>query len=178
METRHSTYFLSATRVAIQLLLVIFVASAIQSCADDDDDDPPGPDPDEALFEEIMGSGYAYYQGGAILPADSASPHGSFRLRFNTIAQSALDSTGELPAGGTFPDGSILVKEVYDSTSLDLYAVMKKDPSNSNAGSGWLWAEYDTDESVINPINNNGTACVSCHSATPNRDLVRTFDFH
>ena len=180
METRTRTYFITTTRVAIQLLLVIFVAGAIHSCKDDDDDDQPVPSADETLFNESSTtSGYSYYQSGNILPADPNSPHGSFLLRFNSIAAAALDSTGELPVGGTFPNGSILVKEVYVGTTLSLYAVMKKDPGSSNSGQGWLWAEYEPDGAVnISVLDKGNDGCVSCHTAIPNRDLVRTFDFH
>ena len=153
--------------VAIYLLLVF-------SCKKDKTDT----DADEALYNEVKASGYSYYQSGNILPGASSSPHGSFKLRFNSVAQTVLDSTGELPTGVSFPTGSIIVKEVYDGSSLHLYAVMKKDPSNENAGSGWLWAELNTDGSTEFSTGKKGDGCVSCHSNTPNRDLTRTFDLH
>jgi len=59
-----------------------------------------------------------------------------------------------------------------------LYAVMKKDPSNGNAGNGWIWAEFETNGTVKTSVSAKGSACISCHSGTPNRDLIRTFDLH
>ena len=162
----------------LKIAMIVAVVAVIHSCKDDDDDTPPAPSADESLYDEITASGYSFYQGGVILAAASASPHGPFKLRFNATALAVLDSTGELPSGNAFPSGSILVKEVYDGLDLDLYAVMKKDPTNSNSGAGWVWAEYDSDGTVITSISSSGTACVSCHDDTPNRDLVRTFDLH
>jgi hypothetical protein len=55
---------------------------------------------------------------------------------------------------------------------------MKKDPSNGNAGSGWVWAEFKTDGSASFSTGKKGDGCISCHSGLPNRDLTRTFDLH
>ena len=55
---------------------------------------------------------------------------------------------------------------------------MKKDPSNGNAGSGWVWAEFKTDGSAAFSTSKKGDGCISCHSNNPNRDLTRTFDLH
>ena len=133
---------------------------------------------DHALYEEATAGGFTYYQTGDLLAPASPSPHGNFKLRFNPTAQAALDGTGELPENNAFPTGSILVKEIFSGTNIILYAVMKKDPSNSNAGSGWLWAEFNPDGSASFSSSKKGDGCIGCHSGTPNRDLVRTFDLH
>lgn len=159
------------------LIIITAIASAIvlmQACKKDKNDT----DADNALYSEVKAGGYSYYQNATLLSAAAASPHGSFKLRFNSTAQAALDSTGELPSGHTFPHGSIIVKEIYSGSSLNLYAVMKKDPSNGNAGSGWVWAEFNTDGSAHFSTGKKGDGCISCHSNSPNRDLVRTFDLH
>lgn len=158
---------------------VVFIATfisilVVQSCKKDKTD----PDADNALYSEITASGYTYYQNGNVLSGVAPSPHGSFKLRFNSTATAALDSTGELPAGNKFPTGSILVKELYSGSDISLYVVMKKDPSNANAGSGWVWAEFKTDGSVAFSITKKGDGCISCHSGSPNRDLTRIFDLH
>ncbi|MDZ4714191.1 MAG: cytochrome P460 family protein [Cytophagales bacterium] len=134
------------------------------------------PDPDAALFAETTASGYTFYQGGNTLTG--MGPHGNFKLRFNATAAAVLDGTGELPPGNSFPTGSVLVKDIQGGSGITLYAVMKKDPANSNAGSGWLWAEYNPSGGVVVSVKSKGSGCVSCHSTSPNRDLVRTFDLH
>lgn len=133
---------------------------------------------DKLLYNEINESGYTYYQNGNLLNGVSPSPHGAFKLRFNAIALAALDSLRELPKGSTFPEGAVLVKEVYENGSLSLYVVMKKEPSNQNEGSGWLWAEYNPDGSVDYPVNKKGQDCIGCHNGGLTRDLTRTFDLH
>lgn len=156
------------------LLTAILSIVVIQACKKNKADKAA----DKELFDELTQSGYSYYQGGNILSGVSPSPHGAFKLRFNSIAQAALDTTGELPTGASFPNESIIVKELYSGSNLVLYAVMKKDPSNKNAGNGWLWAEYETDGSTVFSISKKGSSCTSCHSGSPNRDLTRTFDLH
>lgn len=135
-------------------------------------------DTDRALYDETKQSGYVFYQSGALLPGLGNSPHGEFKLRFNNIAASVLDSTGELPTGSTFPDGSVIIKEVYNGNNIDLLAVMKKSPADSDAGEGWLWAEYEPDGKVIISTSKKGNSCIGCHSGNTNRDLTNTFDLH
>lgn len=146
---------------------------AIQSCKKTTEEDM-------LLFNEInSGTGYTYYIGTPSITAGAGnSPHGFERVRFNSIAQTALDSTGKLPAGASFANGSIIVKEVYSSTSgaINLYAVMKKATNNSAAGSGYLWAEFETDGKAVFSTSKKGSSCTSCHSGSTNRDLVRVFD--
>lgn len=152
---------------------LIFVFA--QSCKDDDD---PATNADSSIYNEIISDQFVFYREGATLNAAPASPHGSFKLRFNQIAFDALDENEELPVGESFPTGSVIVKEVYNGNALALYAVIKKDPPHEDAGNGWLWAEYNTDGSPAYSVSNKGVSCIGCHSDTPNRDLVRTFDFH
>ncbi len=101
------------------------------------------------------------------------------RVSLNATAAGALQN-GRLPPGGTFPDGSIVFKEIKSSATAPatLYAVMVKDRANSLAGNGWLWAEYGPTGSVIISISNRGSACTSCHlrEQGPGNDLVRTFE--
>lgn len=158
------------------LIFPLFTAFTflINACKKDKMD----PETDSALFNEIQGSGYSYYMNGQVLSPASASPHGSFKLRFNAIALSVLDSTLELPPGTSFPTGSTIVKEVQSGGNVSVYAIMKKDPSNANSVSGWLWAEINPDGTTVFSTAKKGDGCIGCHSNSPNRDLVRTFDLH
>lgn len=159
------------------IIIITFILTSIiiiQSCKKDKTDT----DQENSLYSEITTSGYTYYKSGNLLSGVSPSPHGSFKLRFNTTALAALDSTGELPIGSSFPTGSIIVKDIFNGSNISLYAVMKKDPSNKNAGSGWIWAEFNPDGSVFFNTNKKGSSCTGCHSGSPSRDLTRTFDLH
>ena len=161
------------------LTATILITILFKSCTYHDIGDPDIVNAtDESLFEEASGSGYTYYQSGNTISPATQSPHGMYKLRFNSIALQALDGNGELPENGRFPNGSIVVKEVYQNSSLNLLAVMKKAPTDANAGDGWLWAEYRLDGVPAVSIEGRGNQCISCHNDTPNRDLVRTFDLH
>lgn len=164
---------------SLTLIAILFaIIASVQSCKKDNETTSTDTD----LYNAISStSGYTYYVGTPGITAGVGnSPHGFERVRFNSIAQAALDSTGKLPAGASFPTGSIIVKEIYSSASggLNLYAVMKKDPASNNSGSGYLWAEFKTDGSAVFSTSKKGDGCISCHSGSTNRDLVRTFDLH
>ncbi len=121
------------------------------------------------LIQETAGSGY--YKNGAVLSPAGDSPHGSFKLRMNAKAQTVLNGDGELPAGKTFPDSSLIVKEIEGSSHIK-YAIMYKNKQS------WLWAEFGSGGNVVYSIGSKGGGCIPCHSGTPNRDLVRSFDLH
>lgn len=156
--------------------LTLFLAAGISFHACKNDSIPPTQTSDELLFEEISSSGYLYYQNGNVITG--AGPHGDFKLRFNATAATALDGDGELPPGESFPNGSILVKEVHTGAGLILYAVMKKSPSDANAGNGWIWAELFPSGEAFAPVSAKGAGCTPCHSTSPHRDFTRTFDLH
>jgi hypothetical protein len=161
------------------LTATIVVVILFKSCVDHEISDPDIPDASDAsLFEETNDSGYTYYQSGNIISPAPESAHSMYKLRFNSIASQALDGNGELPENASFPRGSVLVKEVYRNSALIGLAVMKKAPTDANAGNGWLWAEFALDGTPGPSITNRGSGCISCHNDTPNRDLVRTFDLH
>lgn len=155
-------------------------AVLLTACKKDDKPAPATADPDKALFAEATATtGFTWYRGGdTIVAAVPASPHLKYRMRFNATAATALDAAGNLPVGGTFPVGSLVVKDVYDRGRLARVNVMKKDLTGPNAANGWQWAEYNPDGSLRMGVTTKGAGCISCHSITPNRDLTRTFDLH
>ncbi len=134
---------------------------------------------DIAIMDEVMAGGLLFYQGNdAVLSESGNSPHGDFKLLFNQTAWDALDSTGRLPVGGTFPEGSLIVKDIVNGNSTDLYAVMLKSPNSSLSNLGWLWNEFKPDGSVVIGVSDKGDACVGCHRGNTNRDFVNSFDLH
>ena len=162
------------------ILLMLIVTTT--TCKRNPTVDPNTGITDKALFELVTNSGLFYYQNNAsYIASDPSSPHDKFmRVNFNAKASSALGPDGKLPPGVTFPDSSLIVKEISSTQagSLKLYAVMYKMPKASNAGSGWVWAEYKPGGSVASGAGNKGSSCISCHSGGKQRDLVRTFDLH
>lgn len=163
------------------LKIAAFIAGIVilKSCVNHNiGDQSLEPTTDGGLFDEATASGFTYYQNGDILQAAAPSPHGQFKLRFNTIAGTVLNNTGELPANQKFPNGSVVVKEAYQNSTLTGFIVIKKSPTDVNASNGWLWGFYSLDGVATISIEEKGSQCVNCHNSTPNRDLLRTFDLH
>jgi Cytochrome P460 len=142
------------------------------------------PEPEETtdanLYEAVKSStGYTYYRNSDSIKASSkATAHGPwFRVRFNSIAKAALTDNGKLPVGAEFPEGSVVVKELYETQQggLKYIAVMQKNKNHVNAAGTWLWGEYEADGKVYNGLATKGSACLGCHSSG-DRDKVRLFE--
>lgn len=92
---------------------------------------------------------------------------------------------------GRFPDGAILVKDVFVAKTEDLttgtasYAnvligrfVMVKDTGNKHAahsplwGDGWGWAFYEGDERRKTVTTDYQLDCLGCHEPARNSDLI------
>ena len=138
---------------------------------------------DDALFAETnTTTGYTYYKNNtAVLAKSNPSPHTShFRVRFNATALAALTDNGKLPTGSSFPEGSVIVKELHDNASgnsINGIAIMKKSSTDPNAAeNGWVWAEYFGNATSGIKVSSKGVGCNGCHSNNVNRDKVRLFD--
>ena len=134
----------------------------------------------ESLYNESMNSALVFYKGidSTYSPA-GGSPHGPFKLKVNSTASAALTDNGRLPSGATFPDGSLIVKELYSGSTLTTYVVMKKDRDSKFKSEGdWLWGEYKADGSLIYSAGKKGESCISCHTSGAVRDYTRSFDLH
>jgi hypothetical protein len=160
----------------LPVLLLICSVLFLSRC--EKDPDPSGID-DDALFALVQNNNFVYYKGAnTLLSGAGDSPHGSFKLRFNAKAASVLDASGKLPAGVTFPDSSIVLKEVYSGNTLQLLVPMMKFPSHNQSASGWLWAEYGPSGKVVYALKKEGSGCTGCHGGSTNRDFIRSFDLH
>ncbi len=168
-------------KVTVFACCVAITLVATQCKKDESKPTTPASDPNKDLFAEANATGnYKYYKNSStILASSPGSGHPNFmRVRFNTIAQGALGVDGKLPSGGTFPEGSVIVKEVFsanDATTVTSWAVMKK-TSTGNSANGYVWGEYKTDGAVVYSITNKGANCAGCHAAAGNRDMVRLFE--
>ncbi|MCB9252896.1 MAG: cytochrome P460 family protein [Flavobacteriales bacterium] len=155
--------------------LACFGLTFFQSC---DKEEEALKDENFILYQEAVSGNYSMFRNGDLLAGKGPSPHGSFKLRFNDLASSALDSAGNLPVGAKFPQGSILVKDIYSGGNLTLHAIMKKDTTSEFSERGWIWAEYKPNGDIEYNLDRNGQACVFCHGNSPNRDHTRVFDLH
>lgn len=122
-------------------------------------------------------TGFTWYKNSNILLAKSnASGHSEafLKTRFNSTAASKLDAGGKLIDGTSFPDGSLIVKELYKNEStLNRYAILYKKPGHPDADEkGWVWGYINADGTVAAAASQKGAGCKSCHSQGGNIDYL------
>lgn len=156
-----------------QFVLICFSLLLIISCTKKVGADLEGAYSDAALFDSAHHQNYTYYKNDSLtLLPGTHGPHGTFKLRFNSIAYRALIDTGKLPVKGKFPDGSFLVKDVYKNGVLDIYAYMYKRNGN------WLWGEVHSNGKFEYRIKDGAAVCLGCHTQPGNRDNAVSFNFY
>jgi len=122
-------------------------------------------------------SGFTWYKNSNTLLSKSSGsghPEALLRTRYNSTAATMLDSLGKVMANATFPEGSLVVKELYDNaTSLSRYAILYKQTNHVDADArGWVWGYINEDGSVAEPASKKGSACISCHLQSDNIDYM------
>jgi hypothetical protein len=70
------------------------------------------------------------------------------------------------------PDGSLVIKDIYDGNAISIYAFIYK-----RSGS-WIWGEIRPNKQIVYSVERNSSVCTSCHSQGGNRDLVTSFNLH
>ena len=131
---------------------------------------------DAELFEKAKNtSGFTWFNNStAYLTKSSGSGHSNpfLRTRFDAISTNKLDSTGKVMDSTVFEEGSLIVKELYDSSkNIERYAVLYKDSNSEYAdANGWVWGYINSDGTVAAPAEDKGAACLGCHSQSGNID--------
>lgn len=158
--------------VAFIIFCAVLTACVCYSCTKEQGLNPLLAYNDRALYDSCKNTAaFKYYKNNpAAIYSGAHGPHGAFKLRFNTLAYAVLTDNGKLPVNTTFPDGSMIVKDIQNNGQ---YALMYK-----KTGS-WLWAEINADGSVaFSTSKEPNAACVSCHSQSGQRDLALSFNFY
>ena len=133
---------------------------------------------DAVMYQEaIENEGFTWYKlSDALLDKSSGSGHPQpyLRTRFNSTAATQLDASGKVIDSITFPEGSLIVKELYDSPqALFRYAMLLKASNNEFADdNGWVWGYINEDGGVAVPASEKGAQCVNCHAQQGNIDGV------
>jgi hypothetical protein len=91
---------------------------------------------------------------------------------------------------GRFPDGTVLVKEVFGAATVSMttgtvshpetlkgWFVMVKDSKNSHPGNplwgdGWGWSWFDADKPLKTPSTDYKSACQGCHVPAKSTDWI------
>jgi hypothetical protein len=138
------------------------------SCTKDQGVNPALAYSDKALLDSCRSGNHFYYKNSsALIP--SAGPHGDHALRLNSKALQMIGPDGKLRSGGVMPEGALIIKDVYDGSALNLYALMYK-----KSGS-WLWAEIKPSGEVVHSVNSSAQVCTGCHSGASATDDLFTF---
>jgi hypothetical protein len=127
-----------------------------------DNQDPAGA---RELWRRIQAEDYRSWPRapGYETRRSSRAPHGNrVDIYINDTIASALVAGDALDA---WPDGSLIVKDGFDDSDLDLVAVMEK-----RLG-GWFWAEYDDEGDAS--YSGEPELCTDCHESGD--DGVRAF---
>ena len=133
---------------------------------------------DQLLYEKAkLTSNFKWYNNiDSLFKRSSGSGHGQtyFKTRFNAIAASKLTSDGKVQNNAQFPEGSLIVKELYtDQKSLGLYAILLKNSKSEDADAkGWVWGYIKPGGNVTVSASKKGSSCINCHSQAGNIDYV------
>lgn len=122
-------------------------------------------------------NGYVWFKYSNIsLQKSSGSGHVQplLKTRYNAVAAGQLDSLGRIKIGATFPEESMVVKELLDNSgNIEVYAVLYKKSKHPSADSkGWVWGYYNKDGTVVISSALKGKDCIGCHSQSGNETYM------
>ena len=149
------------------------ITITIQSCKKDE--------PAEGIDLELLSmseslNGFTWFKNSdAWLPASTGTGHAytSLRTRYNTIAATQLDNDGKVLSNASFAEGSLIVKELSSSTTVERYAILFKQSDSDHADSnGWVWGYINADGTVATSAEDKGAICTSCHLQPDNIDYM------
>ncbi len=158
--------------------IVFAVLASLNACKKDDDKPGTTKSTDETLYDLAKSTnGFTWYKNSdALLDKSTGTGHSQplLRTRYNATATTALDTDGKIKAGTTFPDESLVVKELYDNaTTQAIYAVMYKKPGHPDADAeGWVWAYLNVNGSVLTSAASKGSGCRGCHGQAEHIDYT------
>ena len=156
-------------------LALLAAAILTNACSKDDDEGTVGTD--TMLLEMAkQSSGFVWFgNSDTLLPKSSGTGHSEplLRTRYNDVAAAMLDADGRILPGATFPEGSLVVKELYeDASTLGRYAILFKQPSHPDADAdGWVWGYILANGSVALPASSKGSGCRGCHGQAEHIDF-------
>ena len=133
---------------------------------------------DHDLYEmAIETNGFTWYKNSeTLLNSTEESGHSQklLKTRFNAVAATKLDANGKVIAGSVFPEGSLIVKELFDDgPEVSVYAIRLKNSDTGNSDDkGWVWTILGADGEVLETSLNKGKNCIKCHTQDDNIDYM------
>jgi hypothetical protein len=161
-------------KYSVLISLIAIAVSSIQlpSCKND-----PPDGIDKQLYD--LGrktEGFVWYKNSSEqLNNSSLTGHAEpkQRTRYNQIASTILDSNYKILENAIFPEGSLIVKELYQSNGdLSTYAMLYKKSSQLEADQdGWVWGYFENNGDVKFEASKKGSSCRGCHSQSGSIDF-------
>jgi hypothetical protein len=158
----------------IKLMAIVCLVLIVFSCEDEEQTISI----DTELYKMAKSTtGFTWYKNSSTyLDRSDGSGHSQpyLRTRYNTMAASMLDANGKIISGSTFPEGSLIVKELVDNDyNLDQYAILYKKSSEKYADArGWVWGYIAADGKVRASATQKGSSCSACHLQENNIDYM------
>lgn len=140
--------------------LLVLAMAALVGCGDNQD--PAGADTFWSAIHAAKYTDFAHAPGYATKQPTNA-PHGDEVLIYiNPTVADALAAGKPLTA---WPDGSLIVKDAYESGAVTAVAAIEK------RSGAWYWAEWSADGTA--KYSGKPDLCVNCHES--GADFVRAF---
>jgi hypothetical protein len=145
-------------RYSPMVFLILFLSVMLFSCT-------------EKSAAELIPSGYTEWETTTDIELDYQVPghgHNYRKIYINANGTGAAVSEQSGKAMWDYPDGTIIVKEVYPSQEIHpddtpkQLTVMVKDRDNEKARGGWLWLVKDMESGTTNIITHE--FCITCHA--------------
>jgi hypothetical protein len=140
--------------------MLSLAACATLGCGDNQDDDGA-----RELLARVKAEQYRTWDRapGYAVRRDSNAPHSeAVDIYVNDVVAEVL-ALGE--HDGTWPVGSIIAKDGFDGSELEITALMEK------RADGWYWAEYGAGGEP--DYSGHPDICIDCHRS--GSDFVRAF---
>lgn len=176
----HQTPFIM--RVNLKLMLVsaisLFSIFSFHSCTKEKNVSDTGESTDKLLYDMSKSTDrFIWFKNtDVLLNKSSGSAHSQsfLRTRYNSTAATKLDGAGRIMNGASFPEGSLIVKELFQNQStLVQYAILyKKSDSPDADAKGWVWGYIKSDGAIVQSASQKGNGCISCHSQNGNIDYM------
>lgn len=143
------------------MTVVFLVLAALGGCGDDQE-----PEAAKELWARIHDDEYRTWERapGWEERQPTHAPHSEeVDIYVNDVVSGALGGTDSLDA---WPDGSLIVKDGYDGSVLEIVAAMEKRDGE------WFWVEWDGHGD--SDYSGRPAICLDCHES--GSDYVRAFD--
>lgn len=144
-----------------RLVFPLAAAAAVALMGCGDDQDPEGAIELWNRIHDLNYRGFARAPGYETRQPSNASHGNAVDIYVNDVVAQALASGGV----SEWPQGSLIVKDGFDGSDLDLVAAMEK------RSDGWFWVEWDAEGD--SSFSGKPDICIDCHSA--GSDYVRAF---